>query len=63
LAPVTIEALICSQNWLKAKPLNSDSDMVDDAESYKLESGKLFDHFSLLLNLFCYLQILLNGFN
>jgi hypothetical protein len=36
--------------------------MVDDTESYKLESGKLFDNFSLLLNLFCYLQILFNGF-
>jgi hypothetical protein len=58
-----VEALICTQNWLGAKPLSSDLDMVDDAESYKLELGKLFDHFSLLLNLFCYLQISLNGFN
>jgi hypothetical protein len=60
LVPVMVEALICSQNWLKAKPLNFDSDLVDNAESYKLESCKLFDHFSLLLNLFCYLQILFN---
>jgi hypothetical protein len=63
LALVTVEALICSQNWSRAKPVSSDSDMVDDAESYKLESGKLFDHFSFLLNLFCYLQILFNNFN
>jgi hypothetical protein len=32
LALVMVEALICSQNWLRAKPLSSDSDMVDDAE-------------------------------
>ena len=63
LASVTVEALICSQNWLRAKPLSSDSDMIDDTKSYKLKLGKLFDQFSLLLNLFCYLQILFNGFN
>ena len=39
LAAVRVEALICSQNWLRAKPLISNSDMVDDVESYKLESG------------------------
>jgi hypothetical protein len=63
LAPATVEALICSQNWLRAKPLSSNLDIVDDAESYKLKSTKLFDHFSLLLNLFCYLQISFNSFN
>jgi hypothetical protein len=35
--------------------------MVDDAKSFKLDSSKVFDHFSLLLNLFCYLQISFNG--
>ena len=58
-----VEALICSQNLLRVKPLSSDSNMIDDAKSYKLELGKLFDHFSLFLNLFCYLQISYNGFN
>ena len=33
VAPGTVEALICSQNWLRSKPLNFNSNMVDDAES------------------------------
>jgi hypothetical protein len=45
LAPWTIEALVCSQNWLRPKPISSGNDydieMVNDAESYKLNSGKL----------------------
>jgi hypothetical protein len=36
--------------------------MVDDTESYKLDSGQRFDHFSSL-NIFCYLQISFIGFN
>jgi hypothetical protein len=45
LAPKTIEALVCAQNWLRSKPLSSgngyDTEMVDDPKSYKLASGKL----------------------
>jgi hypothetical protein len=46
LAPKTVEALICLQNWLRSTPLSYDFDMVDAAESYKLDSGQRFDHFS-----------------
>jgi hypothetical protein len=39
-----IEALVCSQNWLRSKLLSTengyDSEMVDDAESYKHDSCK-----------------------
>ena len=48
LAPKTVEALICLQNWLRSTPLSYDLDMVDEVESYKLDSGQRFDHFSLL---------------
>jgi inhibitor of KinA sporulation pathway (predicted exonuclease) len=41
LAPRTVEALVCSQNWLRSKPLNYDSKIDDDEESYKLDAGKL----------------------
>jgi len=45
LAPTTVEALICSQNWLRSKPISCrngyDSEIIDDAESYRLESGNL----------------------
>jgi len=45
LAPKTIEALVCAQNWLRSKPLSSgngyDTELVDDPKSYKLASGKL----------------------
>jgi hypothetical protein len=45
LAPTTVEALLCSQNWLRSKPISGgngyDSEIIDDAESYRLESGKL----------------------
>lgn len=42
LAPITVEALVCTQNWLRSKPINGyDTEMVEDPESYKLESGKL----------------------
>jgi hypothetical protein len=58
------EALVCAQNWLRSKPINDyDTDMVDDLESYRLESGKLLAFYYLLLNLFCYLNILIIDFN
>jgi hypothetical protein len=45
LAPTTVETLVCAQNWLRSKPLSNDNgydtEMVDDPESYRLESGKL----------------------
>jgi hypothetical protein len=39
LAQKTVEALICLQNWLRSTPLSYDLDMVDEVESYKLDSG------------------------
>jgi hypothetical protein len=55
LAPRTVEALVCSQNWLRSKPLNYDSKMDDDEKSYKLDAGKLSNlyHNNALL-FFCY---------
>jgi hypothetical protein len=42
LAPITIEALVCTQNWLRLKSIiGNDTEMVEDPESYKLESGNL----------------------
>jgi hypothetical protein len=35
-------------NWLRSTPLSYDLDMVDETESYKLDLGKRFNHFSLL---------------
>jgi hypothetical protein len=35
LALNTVEALICAQNWLSSKPLSSDTEIVEDVESYK----------------------------
>jgi hypothetical protein len=42
LATITVEALVCTQNWLRSKLINGyDTEMIEDPESYKLESGKL----------------------
>jgi hypothetical protein len=45
LALKNVKVLVCAQNWLKSKPLSSgngyDVEMVDDPESYKLDSGKI----------------------
>ncbi|XP_042972009.1 zinc finger BED domain-containing protein RICESLEEPER 2-like [Carya illinoinensis] len=44
LAPRTVEALVCSQNWLESTPIclsQNYSEAIDDAESYKLDSDDL----------------------
>jgi hypothetical protein len=45
LAPTTVEALIYSQNWLRSKLISGgngyDSEIIDDAKSYRFELGKL----------------------
>jgi hypothetical protein len=56
LAPKTVEALVCAQNWLRSKSLSNgngcDTEMVEDPESYKLDSGKISVIQYSLLNLF-----------
>jgi hypothetical protein len=55
LAPNTVEALICAQNWLSSKPLSSDTEIVEDVESYKLDSGKLSTiHFLIYFSIYKY---------
>ena len=39
LSPSTVEALVCTQNWISETPIGLDTVGVD-AESYRLESGK-----------------------
>jgi len=64
LAPTTVEALVCAQNWLRSKPINGYyTEMVDDPESYRLILDKLLAFYYSLFNLFCYLNILIIGFN
>jgi hypothetical protein len=45
LAPTTIEALICSHNWLRSKPISGgngyDLEIIDDVVSHRIESSKL----------------------
>jgi hypothetical protein len=41
LAPKTVEALVCTQNWLRSSPVSlrkSYLSKVDDGDSYKLDS-------------------------
>jgi hypothetical protein len=56
LAPKTVEALVCAQNWLRSKLLSNgngcDTEMIEDPESYKLDSGKIYVVQYSLLNLF-----------
>jgi hypothetical protein len=48
LAPKTVEALICCQNWLRSFPnfeygiSESLLPDIEDEESYKLESGNIY---------------------
>lgn len=55
LAPNTVKALIYAQNWLSSKPLSSDTEIVEDVESYKLDSGKLpISHFLIYFAIYKY---------
>ena len=71
LSPNTVEALICTQNWLRTKhstePINL-WEAMNEVENYKLESGNVFMFFfnffmlllfinSLVFIFFCYLFI------
>ena len=48
LSPNTVEALICTQNWLRTKhstePINL-REAMDEVENYELESGNVFMFF------------------
>ena len=61
LSPNTVEALICTQNWLRSKdstePINL-REAMDEVENYELESGNVFMFFSTFFYFF-YLYILL----
>jgi len=42
LAPKTVVALVCTQNWLISSPISAHESYlsnVEDEESYKLDSG------------------------
>jgi hypothetical protein len=42
LAQKTIEALVCTQNWLRSSPISAHESYlsnIEDEESYKLDSG------------------------
>jgi hypothetical protein len=58
LAPKTVEALVCTQNWLRSTPISAHESYlsnVEDEESYKLDSGngnKINFIFCLLFQLF-----------
>jgi hypothetical protein len=49
LAPKTMEASICAQNWLKPSPINLSQhylDQVEDADSYRIDAGNIITHLS-----------------
>jgi hypothetical protein len=58
LAPKTVEALVCTQNWLRSTPISAYESYlsnVEDEVSYKLDSGngnKINFIFCLLFQLF-----------
>jgi hypothetical protein len=51
LAPKTMEAIICAQNWLKPSPINLSQylDEIEDANSYRLEAGNYYTSFKLYI--------------
>ena len=61
LSPNTVEALICTQNWLRSKdstePINL-REAMDEVENYELESGNVFMLFSNLFLLLLFINSL-----
>ena len=61
LSPNTVEALICTQNWLRSKdstePINL-REAMDEVENYELESGNVFMFFSNLFLLLLFINSL-----
>ena len=61
LSPNTVEALICTQNWLRSKdstePINL-REAMDEVENYELESGNVFIFFSNLFLLLLFINSL-----
>ena len=61
LSPNTVEALICTQNWLRSKdstePINL-REAMDEVENYELESSNVFMFFS---NIFFQLLLFINS--
>ena len=61
LSPNTIEALICTQNWLRSKdstePINL-REAMDEVENYELELGNVFIFFSNLFLLLLFINSL-----
>jgi hypothetical protein len=45
LAPKTVEALLCTQNWLRSTPFGEHDEshlhFVEDEESYRLDTGNI----------------------
>ena len=61
LSPNTVEALICTQNWLRSKdstePINL-REAMDEVENYEFESGNVFMFFSNLFLLLLFINSL-----
>jgi len=61
LSPNTVEALICTQNWLRSKdstePINL-REAMDEVENHELESGNVFMFFSNLFLLLLFINSL-----
>jgi hypothetical protein len=63
LTPKTVEALVCTQNWLRSTPISAHETYlsnVEDEESYKLDSG----NDNKINFIFCFLfQLFINFIN